>query len=232
MRSYIALLDYGAMTASRVSEHSNVPYSKIYDVLGSLEKKGWIETERGRPSKYYPKPPVETMATTRMKFEDRFNISENQVLKELQPLYEKKDTRERPEIWIVRGEYNILGKIRETMSRTRKELLVAAPILPELVIANILPLLTHLKDKGVSISVMTSKVMEQKALRDLANVANIRVRDHLFGGGVISDSEEVVLLLGEEEITSLAIWAQHIGLAKFAKNYFEYLWETGEVYRE
>jgi hypothetical protein len=46
----------------------------------------------------------------------------------------------------------------------------------------------------------------------------------MFGGGVISDSEEVVLLLGEEDRATLAIWADHIGLAKFAKDYFEVLW--------
>lgn len=232
MRGYIALLEHGAMTASRISEHANVPYSKIYEVLGSLEKKGWIETEHGRPSKYYPKPPAEAVATTRMKIEDTFNISESQVLKELQPIYEKKDTHERPDIWIVRGEYNILAKIRETIARTHRELLIASPVLPELVITNLVPILAHLKEQGVSILIMTSKNVNKEGLKSLADIANVRLRDQMFGGGVISDSEEVVLLLGEEEKTSLAIWADHIGLAKFAKNYFEYLWRDSKVYQE
>jgi len=228
MRTYAALLEHGAMTASRVSEHANVPYSKIYEALGSLEKKGWIEAEHGRPSKYYPKPPAEAVATTRMRMEDTFNESENQVLKELQPLYEKKDTGERPEIWIVRGQYNILTKIRETLARTRRELLIASPVLPELVITNLIPILTHLREKSVSISIMTSKNIGEETLRSLANVANVKVRDQMFGGGVVSDSEQVMLLLGEEETTGLAIWADHIGLARFAKNYFEYLWRDSE----
>jgi hypothetical protein len=48
----------------------------------------------------------------------------------------------------------------------------------------------------------------------------------MFGGGVIADGREVILLLGQEgdEAISLAIWSDHIGLSKFAKNYFEYLW--------
>jgi len=52
----------------------------------------------------------------------------------------------------------------------------------------------------------------------------------MFGGGVIADGREVILLLGQEgdEAISLAIWSDHIGLSKFAKNYFEYLWADTE----
>jgi hypothetical protein len=48
----------------------------------------------------------------------------------------------------------------------------------------------------------------------------------MFGGGLIADGREVILLLGQErdEAISLGIWSDHIGLAKFAKTYFEYLW--------
>jgi sugar-specific transcriptional regulator TrmB len=224
VRGYTALLEHGAMTASRISEHAEVPYSKVYEILGNLERKGWIETEHGRPSKYYPKSPSEAIATTKMRIEDTFNISQSQALRELQPLYERKETHERPDIWIIRGEYNILTKIRETLTRTKRELLIASPILPELVVANLVPILSHLKEQGVSISIMTSKKVGKDSLKMMAEIADVRVRDQMFGGGVISDSEEVVLLLGEEERTTLAIWADHIGLAKFAKDYFEFLW--------
>jgi hypothetical protein len=51
----------------------------------------------------------------------------------------------------------------------------------------------------------------------------------MFGGGIIADGREVILILGQEdEAMSLAIWSDHIGLAKFAKNYFEYLWRDSE----
>ncbi len=38
--TYIGLLKTGALTASVISDTANVPYSKIYDVLRSLETKG------------------------------------------------------------------------------------------------------------------------------------------------------------------------------------------------
>jgi len=50
----------------------------------------------------------------------------------------------------------------------------------------------------------------------------------LFGGGIISDKRYVVILLGPETVGEgstdiVAIWADHAGLAGFARQYFEYL---------
>jgi hypothetical protein len=51
----------------------------------------------------------------------------------------------------------------------------------------------------------------------------------MFGGGVIGDSRQVMILLGEGRLEKgnydpIAIWADHTGLAGFAKDYFHYLW--------
>jgi len=53
----------------------------------------------------------------------------------------------------------------------------------------------------------------------------------MYGGGLISDSREVVLLVGggEKGGLPLAIWASHHGLASFAKDYFEFLWNSPET---
>ena len=46
IKVYISLLENGSMPASEISKKSNVPYSKIYEVLNSLEERGWIESNR------------------------------------------------------------------------------------------------------------------------------------------------------------------------------------------
>jgi hypothetical protein len=61
----------------------------------------------------------------------------------------------------------------------------------------------------------------------MADVGEIRVRDGMFGGGVIVDSREALLFLGEDKPT-LVIWSNHMGLVKFARDYFQYLWETAK----
>jgi hypothetical protein len=45
---------------------------------------------------------------------------------------------------------------------------------------------------------------------------------------LIVDSKEVLLLLSEEDGDFIALWSDHEGLAKFAKNYFLYVWESAK----
>ena len=46
-KTYTSLLKNGELTASDLSTKSGVPYSKIYEVLGTLEEKGWIGSDDG-----------------------------------------------------------------------------------------------------------------------------------------------------------------------------------------
>ena len=226
IRSYTSLLEIGPATASELSEASDVPYSKIYEILGSLEKKGWIESEHARPSRYYPKPPSLAMEITKSQLESRLKTNEALVLDELQPLYEKKGVREHPDIWIVRGDFNVLARIRETVEHVQKEVLAAVPAIPDPVADMLVPLVKSIAERGVKVQIMTMKSPLSETMVKLSKICDVRVREQMFGGGVIADGREVILLLGQEgdEAISLAIWSDHLGLAKFAKNYFEYLW--------
>jgi sugar-specific transcriptional regulator TrmB len=233
IKAYISLLARGPMPANLISRESEVPYSKIYEVLGGLEKKGWIEVDHDRPAKYYPKSPSMAVEIMKTKVESDLKRHESQVVEELQPLYEQKESRERPNIWIVHGEFNILARIRQTLSGCERELLVAVPSILDEVVDLLTPILGVLKNRGVKMTVLTTKDVSQKTLNRLAHVTEVRVRDQMFGGGVIRDSSEIVLLLGEEEqgSTALAICSEHLGLAKLAKSYFTYLWREAEPYR-
>ena len=219
------MLDTGATTASRVSNVSTVPYSKIYETLNSLERKGWIETKRGRPSRYYPKSPSEALSAVKLRLEDAVKSWEQTVLDELQPLYEKRQIREKPDIWILRGEFNTLAKVQEMLGKAKSRLMIAAPTPTRAIIEAIVPMLINLKNSGVKILLMTSKNVGERDLDRIAEMAEVRVRTHMFGGGIIVDGREALLLLGEKKPT-LVIWADHAGLVKLAKDYFRYLWAT------
>ena len=51
IKTFAALLNTGEITASDLSQKCWVPYSKIYEVLGGLEEKGWIGSDNSRPTK-------------------------------------------------------------------------------------------------------------------------------------------------------------------------------------
>lgn len=230
-RAYVALLQRGNMTASETSEMAPVPYSKIYEVLGNLERKGWIEIETGRPSRYYPRSPTDALEATRLRRDRTLKENESQILNELTPIFEKRESQERPDIWIVRGEFNILSKTRETIGKSMKEILIAVPTLSTEMLDLVSPTLLHLKSQGVKILLMTSESVEPETLNQACAFAEVKVRGQMFGGGIVSDIREVMLLLEEEKGgTALAIWSDHVGLARFAKNYFEYLWRDAKDY--
>jgi hypothetical protein len=62
-------------------------------------------------------------------------------------------------------------------------------------------------------------------LKKSASVSELRIRDHMFGGGVIADGKEAMLFLGEDK-PSLVIWSNHVGLVGFAREYFQFLWDS------
>ncbi len=226
-RSYLALLERGVLTASQVSEEAEVPYSKIYETLTSLEKKGWIETEHGRPARYYPKAPSESLATLKLHLEDRVKTWEKTIIEELQPFYERREIREKPDIWILRGELNTLAKLKEMVEKTKTELMVAAPILPRALAEVAENTMAQLTNAHVKVFFMVTGKARDWNLEKLSEVAEVRVRDHMFGGGAIADGKEAMLFLGEDKPT-LVIWSNHVGLVQFAKEYFQYLWDSSK----
>jgi hypothetical protein len=109
----------------------------------------------------------------------------------------------------------------------RSEVLIALPKANETLMTQALPKQKQLHDKGVEITILMSDEMDKEALKALTRVAKVKVKKGLFGGGIISDKRYVVILLGpiseSSEGEAVAIWADHAGLAGFAREYFEYL---------
>ncbi len=228
IKVYSALLKTGQINASDLSQKSGVPYSKIYEVLGTLEEKGWIGSDDSRPTQYFAKSPTTAIETSRQNFESDFRNNESIILKELTPLYEQSGTSERPDIWVLSGVVNIASKILEMVDSCRNEVLITIPKVAENLAKEALPKLRLLHDRGIEITILVSEDVDSATLKSLSRVAKVKVKKGLFGGGIISDKRYVVILLGEDLGTSgsteaVAIWADHSGLAGFAREYFEYL---------
>lgn len=223
--AYTVLLEGGQMTAMEISREASVPYSKIYEVLNLLKEKGWIKSSESRPFKYYPVPPLEATAFTKLRLEDKYQIWESAVAEELQPMYEKRELVERPDILILHGQQAVLAKLEEVLKKATKEIMIATPAFARPIIALAESPLGGLK-KTVSIKLMvTGKTEDWIFLKKFTSVNELRIRDHMFGGGVIADGKEAMLFLGEEK-PSLVIWSNHVGLVGFAREYFQFLWDS------
>jgi HTH-type transcriptional regulator, sugar sensing transcriptional regulator len=226
--AYIVLLEGGQMTAMEISQQATVPYSKMYEVLNSLKEKGWIKSSESRPFKYYPVPPLEATRFTKLRLEDKYLNWENTVAENLQPLYEKRELVERPDMLILRGQQAVLTKLEEVLKKASLEIVIAAPEFAKPVIALAEPLLGSGLKKTVKIKIMAAgKKEDWLFLKKSAGLSEMRIRDHMFGGGVIADGKEAMLFLGEDKPT-LVIWSNHVGLVGFAREYFQFLWDSSQ----
>ena len=228
IKTFSALLKTGEMTASELSQKSGVPYSKIYEVLGTLEEKGWIGSDDSRPTKYFAKAPSNALETSKQNADAIFSENKNVILSELIPLYEKTGTSEKPDIWFISGAMNIVSKIMEMVEHCREEVMIAVPQAGEMIVKQALPKLRQLHDKGIKITILISDEFDKDSIKSISRVADVKVKGGLFGGGIISDKRYVVILLGPEISSStsseiVAIWADHAGLAGFAREYFDFL---------
>jgi sugar-specific transcriptional regulator TrmB len=146
--AYLALLEGGQLTAMEISAEAKVPYSKIYEVLNALKQKDWIKSTETRPSKYYPVPPLEATAAAKRRLEDEYQTWEQGLAEELQPLYEKRELIERPDILILHGQQAIIAKLEEVLKKANREIMIAAPAFTRPLIALVESPLNDVKQRS------------------------------------------------------------------------------------
>lgn len=226
--AYLLLLEKGALTAKQISYGAQIPYSKVYQTLNSLEKKGWIESTRKRPSKYFPKSPETALKTAKGAFENEWLQIEKTITDELIPIYEKLKTKEKYDVWILRGTLNIISKFKEMAKKCRQEMLIALPFIKEGFLMDFYQLLSSFAGDKVQVCFMMLEGLSENMYRAFSKIGEVRCRTKMFGGGAISDGSEVLLLFSDERGEISAIWSDHPGLAALAKDYFNYLWKESE----
>ena len=149
--------------------------------------------------------------------------------KVLQPIYEERTQPVKPDVWIFHGEKNISLKIIDLMAKTRDELLMALHLKLDTLINYYTELVnefTYPSSVRIKILIPEYLINEMSIFRRFG--VKIRCRDEMYGGGVISDRREAIILLDRGESVSTAIWSTHTSLIELAKMYFERLWEASK----
>jgi len=126
--AYTTLLAHPNITASKLCKETNVPDSKIYYALDGLSKKGMLIVQQGNPNIYRPIHPKEAVANLKQQLTDRLNekIKEADVLVDLlTPIYDGAEKPEELELaYIIRGQKNIINRMKALIEEARKEITV------------------------------------------------------------------------------------------------------------
>lgn len=240
-RAYIALIEYGEATANQVSDHSGVPYTRVYDVLKDLEEKNFVEVRRGRPSTYRPRPPSEATTLFIEKTNRELQENQKQIILDLKPLYEKKYAQEHHDVLIIRGALAILDKVRDTLENVSQEVLILGPVIAEEYMNHILPAITKLGSQNVRIRVLLtiSNLTEIPEIPEaIRNITDIRIAGNLPGAGVLVDRRILFFITrggGESKYTNnhfpldaqvVGLWIDHLDIVSIAAEWIDKLWNS------
>jgi sugar-specific transcriptional regulator TrmB len=81
-KAYVGLLQHGTSTAKEVASSAEIPQSRVYDILDSLETKGFVKVQPGRPKKFGSVEP-ETAIERFCAFKRRKQTSEREEIRTL-----------------------------------------------------------------------------------------------------------------------------------------------------
>ncbi|MFH1585264.1 MAG: helix-turn-helix domain-containing protein [archaeon] len=131
---WLALLGRGIASAGEVADISGVPRSRTYDVLESLEKKGFAIIKIGKPVKYIGVKPhmiLEKLKNNvRKDAEDRIhslmNIKDTDEFTQLEGLYKEGIAPVRREdiSAALKGKSNISNYLKEIIQNAKKEVII------------------------------------------------------------------------------------------------------------
>ena len=221
---YLSLTYMISGTATEISLNSNVPRSKIYDVLKALGEKGFVEIERGRPIKYHVVPPT-----------DVFRYHKEKILEELEETemklnyaYESQLSKIPAPIWLIHGTERIIKKELEIISRAKKTINIRMGFLFENEIELLIEKFNKLINKQIEINILTSpySFVDNKRIDILGEFkdskVNIMKADLPFVKMIVRDGKEMIHIFtkfsGEEKSvisnTAIGVWNQYEDIAK------------------
>ena len=228
-RIWIALLTKGSSTAGSLSESAGVPRSRCYDVLESLEKKGFIVAQMGRPLKYLAVSPNDAIDRVkdqlRSETDERIasinSMKESSLIKELNSLHQKENSGLEGEqmTGLLKGKRNIHAHISNIIADAEQVYLSTTADGA----ARKADLISNYVNKGTDCKILTNGG-DEYYLKTLRNVADVSTN----GGGdrfVVTDKTALLFLSQESDSEEFAVWMSSTPVVSSLKDLFNSKWK-------
>ena len=240
VKIWTALLSRGVSTAGELSDIADVPRSRSYDVLESLEKQGFVIVKIGKPIKYIAVDPLEVVERVKKNFDkdakERIarleDLKQTDVIQELNSLHTQGVELVEPSdlSGSVRGRHNIYSHLELTISNAEKTVTILTT--PQGLIRKVeglKPILEKLKQRGVVTRIAAPLTKDcESAVKDLESVAEIRHTDKILGRFTVVDGEEIVFMVMDDSAVhpsyDVGIWVNTPFFSQALENLFELAW--------
>ncbi len=240
---WTALLSRGVSTAGELSNISDVPRSRTYDILESLEKKGFIIMKLGKPIKFVALKPEEVVERVKRnlvisaqeKSKRLEQLRNDDVLQELNTLYSNGVKFVEPSdlSGSLRGRQNMYNHL-DMMIRSADSTVTIVTTADGLnrKLENLLPGLEKAKKRGVIIRVAAPIVESNiRIAKEMSRFAEVRDVSGLGLNGRFSiiDSEQLMFMLLDDKSVhpnyDVAVWLSTEFFAKALEQMFELAWK-------
>jgi sugar-specific transcriptional regulator TrmB len=207
---WTALLSRGISTAGELSDIANVPRSRSYDVLESLEKKGFIIMKLGKPIKYVAVQPSEVLERVKKKVVNEAdkqteileNLKGSEILKELSLLHSQGVELVEPTdlSGALKGRSNLYNHL-ETMIKSAKQSVDIMTTAEGLIrkADTLKSLLQKAKERKVKVRIAAPITKQtEKIVKDLKNAAEIRNATTINARFCIVDGKQITFMLMDD----------------------------------
>jgi len=239
---WTALISRGVSTAGELSNIGNVPRSRTYDILESLEKKGFVVMKLGKPIKFIALKPEEVVervkrnvvieATERNKRLD--SIKSDDVLQELTALYTTGIKYIEPQelSGALRGRNNIYNHLDMVVRNAAKKVtIVTSEDGLNRKFEALKTAFEKARKKGVKIRVAAPITKKNiKIAKEVSKFAEVRSADNIKSRFAVSDAREALfMIMNDDEVHhsyDVGIWINTPYFANTLEQMFDLAWDN------
>jgi len=247
VKVWTALLSRGTSTAGELSNISDVPRSRTYDILESLEKKGFIIMKLGKPIKFVALKPEEVvervkknlMVQAKEKTKRLETLKDDEVLEELNTIFTKGIKFVEPSdlSGSLRGRQNLYNHL-DMMVRDAEKTITIVTTAEGLnrKLEALMPSLEKCKKRGVKIRIAAPIDKNNlKVAKELKRVAEVRDMDKIKARFIIIDSNQLMFMLLDDgkfhQNYDIGIWINTEFFAQALEQMFELAWREMKLVR-
>ncbi len=241
VKIWTALLSRGVSTAGELSDIANVPRSRSYDVLESLEKKGFAVTKIGKPIKYIAVPPSEVIERVKKNMKSEADQKVNrleelkggEVINELNTLHDQGIELIEPSdlSGSLKGRHNLYNHLELTI-RNAEETVCIMTTTQGLMrkIEGMLPTFEKIKKRGVKIKIAAPITKEcAAAVKELGDVAEVKHTTSKARFCLVDGKEIIFMLLNDSEVHptyDVGIWVNTPFFTSAVKELYDLAWKS------
>jgi len=240
VKIWTALLSRGVSTAGELSDIADVPRSRSYDVLESLEKKGFVVMKLGKPIKYLAVPPKEVLERVKKNVSDdaKEQISKLEGLKKTE-IVDELNTLHTQGIELVepadlsgslKGRHNLYNHLELTIRNAEESVSIMTTSQGLMrKIEGFKPTFEKLKKRGVKIRIAAPLTKETAAaVKEVAGVSEVRHTD-TKARFIIVDGKEVVFMIMDDNAVhptyDVGIWINSPFFSSALENLYNVAWK-------